>query len=105
MKSGAGIYIDRYGGDIRSQTYNTDMRIVQQNHGSPKLNIQINLDKTPTVVGGRMEHFGSISDMIGHWEGMEERETEKEEEAVEEGGRKRLSKRISELFGSFERGG
>ena len=52
-----------------------------------------------------MEHFGSISDMIGHWEGMEERETEKEEVTVEGGGRKRLSRRISELSGRFEREG
>ena len=49
-----------------------------------------------------MEHFGSISDMIGHWEGMEERETEKEEVTVKGGGKKRLSRRISELSGSFE---
>jgi hypothetical protein len=105
MKSGAGIYIDRYGGDIRSQTYNTDMRIVQQSHGSPKFKVQINLDKTPTVVGGRIEHFGSISDMICHWEGMEERETENDGEAAEGGGRKRVSKRISELSGRFEEGG
>jgi hypothetical protein len=40
--------------------------------------------------------------MIGQWEGMEERETEKEEVTVKEGGRKRLSRRISELFGRYE---
>ena len=85
---------------MQSQEYRTDMRIVQQNHRSPKLNIQIYLDKTPTVVGGRMEHFGSISDMIGHWEGMEEREAEKKGVTVMGGGKKLLSRRISELWGS-----
>ena len=34
MNSRAGIYIEGYKGDIRSQKYNTDMRIVQQNHGN-----------------------------------------------------------------------
>ena len=35
------------------------MRKLVANHGSPKFTI--NMDKTPTVVGGKKEHFGSIS--------------------------------------------
>ena len=74
MKSGAGINIGGYKGGVQSQRYDTDMRNMQQSHGSPKLNIQIPLNKTPTVVGGKLEMFGSITDMICHWEGMEEKE-------------------------------
>ena len=40
--------------------------------------------------------------MIGYWEGMEKRETEKEGVTVMGGGKKRLSRRISELSGRFE---
>ena len=50
------------------------MRKLVANHGSPKFTI--NMDKTLTVVGGKKEHFGSISDMIFHWEGMESKEEE-----------------------------
>ena len=42
------------------------------------------MDKTPTVVGGKKEHFGSISDMIFHWEGMECKEEEGRGEEEEE---------------------
>ena len=55
------------------------MRILVTNPRSPKFTI--NLDKTPIVLGGKKEHFGSISDMIFHWEGMESKE---DEERVEE---------------------
>jgi hypothetical protein len=55
-------------------------------------------------LGGRVEHFGRISDMILHWEGMEEEEEGKEVCMEGGGGRKRLSKRISELSGRFEEG-
>ena len=51
MKSRAGMNIRRYKGNIQSQGYDTDMRNLQQSHGSLKLNIQIKLNKTPTVVG------------------------------------------------------
>ena len=57
------------------------------------------------MVGARIEQFGSITDMICHWEGMEEKETEKEELTVEGGGKKRLSRVICELLGRFEREG
>ena len=49
-----------------------DMEKVQQYHGSPKC--VISLDKTPTVVGGNLEMFGNITDMISQWEGMEGKE-------------------------------
>jgi hypothetical protein len=90
--SGAGVYINNNNGEdiigIESRVYRPDMRKLVANHGSPKFTI--NIDKTPTVVGGKKEHFGSISDMI-----------------VIEGGRrrKRLSKSIRELSGRFEKRG
>ena len=62
------------------------------------------MDKTPTVLGGTKEHFGSITDMILHWEGMEEEEEGREICRERGGGRKRLSQRISELSGKFEEG-
>ena len=43
------------------------MRILVTNPRSPKFTI--NLDKTPIVLGGKKEHFGSITDMIGRGEG------------------------------------
>ena len=58
------------------------MRKLVANHGSPKFTI--NMDKTLTVVGGKKEHFGSISDMIFHWEGMECKEEEGRGEEEEE---------------------
>jgi hypothetical protein len=103
MGSRAGIYIKRYEGNIRSQKYNTDMRNVQQVPGSPKLNIQIKLDKTTTVLGARIEQFWSITDMICHWEGLEEKE--KDEFTVEEGRKRRLSRVMRKLSGKFEREG
>ena len=49
---------------------------------------------------GRKEHFGSIGDMIVHWQGME---STKDEERVEEetfgGGRRR--KRMSKIIRDF----
>jgi hypothetical protein len=36
--------------------------------------IKFKLDKSPTVVGDRMEKFGNIFTMISQWVGMEERE-------------------------------
>ena len=50
------------------------MKKLQQNHRSPKCVSSISLDKTPSVVGGRVEMFGNIADMICQWEGMEEEE-------------------------------
>ena len=69
------------------------------------MNIQIKLNKTPTVVGGKIEKFGSITDMICHWEGMEEKERGKDVLTVEGGGKKRQSGVVRELSGKFERGG
>ena len=84
--------------------YRPDMRKLATNDGSPKFAIQIDMDKTPTVLGGREEHFGSITDMILHWEGMEEEEGGGEI-CLEGGGRrKRLSQRIRELSGKFGEG-
>ena len=59
-------------------------------------------------MGGREEQYGSISDLIVRWEGMESKEGEErgEEESIGEGRRrKRLSKSIRELSGKFEEGG
>jgi hypothetical protein len=81
------------------------MRNLQQSHGSPKFNIPIPLNKTPTVVGDRVEMFVNITDMICQWEGLEEREEEKEEFMMEGRGSKRISREIHELSGRFEEGG
>ena len=71
-ESRAGIS-DNNGGceTIHTQGYDTDMEKMLQKHRSPKFVSSIKLDKTPSVVGGRIEMFGSITDMISQWEGME----------------------------------
>jgi hypothetical protein len=105
--SGAGIVTNNKGNidiDVLSERYKPDMRKHATNNGSPKFSSHIDMDKTPTVLGGRVEHFGRISDMILHWEGMEEEEERKEMCMKEGGGRKRLSQRINELSGRFEEG-
>ena len=69
--SGAGVFVNNTGVNIigiKSRGYRPDMRILVTNPRSPKFTI--NLDKTPSVLGGKNEHFGSITDMIVHWEGM-----------------------------------
>ena len=45
------------------------MRKLVANHGSPKFTVN-------TAAGGKKEHFGSISDMIVHFEDMESKEEE-----------------------------
>ena len=69
MESRAGFNV-RGGGGEQRRGCNTDMEKVHQSHGSPEC--VISMDKTPTVVGGRLEMFGSITDMISQWEGMED---------------------------------
>ena len=73
-----------------------DIRKVDTSHGSP--NLQINLCKSPTMIGGRVEMFGNITDMIGYWEEKEKYE----EQPGEPGGRRRKSRKMSELCGIFE---
>ena len=64
----------------------------------------ISLDKTPPVVGGKIEMFGSITDMISQWEGMEEEGVRSEDDlSVDKRGRKRLSKAIRNLSEKFEK--
>jgi hypothetical protein len=92
MKSGAGMNIRRYEGDVQSQGYDTDMRNFQRSQRSQKLNIQIKLNKTPIVVEGNIEKFGSITDMICDWEGKEETERVKNVLTVEGVGRKKHTK-------------
>ena len=92
INSGAGVYVNKNGEDIigiQSRVYIPDMRKLVANHRSPKFTI--NMDKTLTVVGGKKEHFGSISDMIFHWEGMESKEEE-----GRGGGRRRKRKGVSQ---------
>ena len=49
--------------------------------------------------------FGSITDMIGQWEGIEMKEVRSEDDhLVDKRGRKRLSKVIRKLSGRFEEG-
>ena len=45
------------------------------------------LDKSPSMVGGRIERFGDISRMIAHWEGQEECLKEGGQEGRREQGR------------------
>ena len=50
--------------------------------------------------------FGSITDMISQWEGMEEEGVRSEDDlSVDKRGRKRLSKAIENLSGKFEKRG
>ena len=91
---------------VQSRVYRPDMGNLVPSLGSSKFTI--NMDKTPTVVGARKEHFGSIGDMIVHWEGMKCKEESEWGEEESFGGprrRKRLSKSICELFWRFEEGG
>ena len=63
-----------------------------------------NLERTPSLVGGRVERFGDIAKMIIQWEMLEDDDKEwKVEEGIRRGGR-RLSRRISELLGGVWRG-
>ena len=64
-----------------------------------------NLEKSPSILGGKVERFCDIGNMICQWEEME---GEVLKSAREERGRRecrRVNKRISELMGSFEEGG
>ena len=72
------------------------MKKVDTDHGSP--NLKIHLSRSPRMIGGRVEMFGDITDMISYWEGKERRE----EQPTEPGGGRRSSKRIVELCGRFE---
>ena len=70
-----------------------DLRKVTTDSASP------NLERTPSVVGGRVERFGDIGKMIGQWEMLEEDDKEwKVEEGIRRGGR-RLSRTISDFLG------
>ena len=65
--------------------------------GSPDMNM------SPGWVGNRLEQFGGIGSLIGHWEEMERRE---EEEKVKENhdserGRRRSSQKMRQLLEVF----
>ena len=83
-----------------------DMENLAVVHGSPQ--VFVKLDKTPTMIDGRLEMFGNIGSMIEYWEGLEEKETEKEILAsvkVNDGLKsKRLSQVVKKLSGIFEEG-
>jgi hypothetical protein len=104
MESRAGISVDNGGCDtIHTRGYYTNMGKVQIQPRSPKC--AISLDRTPTVVGGKLEHFGNITDMICQWEGMEGEEMGAGDHLLNERGRKkRISKVIRQLSGRFEEG-
>ena len=89
--------------NVQSSNNVPDMRKVGGIHRNPKLSI--NLDKSPSVVGGGHEQFGDKLDMITYWEDMEEgEEGRKHEVQPEEGGGRRRSKRVSEICERFEEG-
>jgi hypothetical protein len=57
------------------------------------------------VVGGKLELFGNITDMISQWKGMEVKEVRSgDDQLLYKRGRKRLSKAIRTLSGTFEEG-
>ena len=68
---------------VQSRRYKSDMKNLEQSHGSPKFAIK--MDRTPSPVGGNEEKLGSICDIIGLWEGMEGKEGGKEEPEGEGG--------------------
>ena len=60
-----------------------------------------NLERTPVMVGGKLERFRDIGNMITTWDVLEQDDKEgMVEEGVRRGGRK-LSRRMSELIGIF----
>ena len=68
-----------------------------------EVSARLNLERTPSLVGGRVERFGDIAKMIDKWEMLEEDDKEwKVEEGIRRGGR-RLSRRVSELLGGVWR--
>ena len=85
----------------RGYTNNADSRKHPSVQASPNLvlPIQVILDRSPSIIGGRMEGFGDISNMIEHWEGQE---ADLENEG-KKGGRRR-SKVTEELSLKFEEG-
>ena len=63
-----------------------------------------NLEKTPSIVGGKVERFSDIGEMITQWERIEQDYNEwMVVEGMRRGGRK-LSKRTSKLLGIFGEG-
>ena len=96
---GAGINIEWQGhgnnGCVHPDS-RADMKKVDVYHGSP--NFEKLLTKSPTVVNGRVEMFGEMSDMIRYWEEKEGRE----DRPSELSGGRRSSKRISELCEVYE---
>ena len=66
------------------------------------------MNMSPGWLNNRLEQFGGIGSMIGHWEEMERREEEEEEGRENhdsERGRRRSSKKMRELLEVFEEGG
>ena len=59
---------------------------------------------SPGWSNDRLEQFGGIGSMIGHWEEMERREEEGIESSYMDGGKKRSSKKSNELIEIFEEG-
>ena len=85
----AGISTNNKGWNSR-----TDMRKSVMIQGSPNY---VPMDKSPVMVGGRLEEFGGISKMIAHWEGQEEKLKN-----AEGGGGRQKSDMIKELSMAFE---
>ena len=80
--SGAGIIppaVTGYVQCVQSEKTTSDMRKLEH-HRSPEFVSNIKFDKTSTMVGGKLEKFGSIFDMIEHWEGLEKEGEEGEPE-------------------------
>ena len=81
------------------------MRKLASNHGSLKFAINLNIGKTPTVLGGREEQFGSITDMIVHWEGMENKEEEERGDGYGRGEEEEeIEQEYTRTFGEIWRG-
>ena len=80
--------------------HRTDMRKLRNVQKSLNLSLppQVNLNKSPTIIGGRVEMFGNITEMIAHWEGEDMKLKEEGE-----GGKRRKSK-VEEMSLLFEGG-
>ena len=80
------------------------MRPTEDSGPGERTPINIEQEKSPSMVYGQVERFGDVRGMVGLWEALERDEEEwLSKEGRRRGGRK-LSRRISELLQNFEGG-
>ena len=76
-----------------------DLRKVSRKSVIPKVEL------SPSLVSGRWEDFQSVGALIKEWEHLEGNESEWEVVGGVRRGGKRVSRRVTELMGKFEKGG